>query len=187
MHVWRSLQSPPWSNDLAILTFAANTFDAWYEPDFRENILALDILILGAGYKGTAVNQPWVYDKVLNSQGVVRWGTNEVESIDRTQGPGWGEIFERFSFGMNEDTNHESGCLEMDSGGPSLIYDSGYKVIGVHQLGGAGQHPAGFTDGGGADIRICIYQDWIESFIGGDSNQGHFLALARRICAKSYR
>lgn len=88
------LQSPPWSNDLAILTFAANTFDTWYEPDFRENILGLDIVILGAGLKGVAVSQSWVYDPVADSQGVVRWGTNEVESINRTQGPGWGEIRE---------------------------------------------------------------------------------------------
>lgn len=70
----------------------------------------------------------------------------------------------------------------MDSGGPSLIYDNGYKVIGVHHQGGVPPHPAGFGNGGGSDIRICIYQDWIESFIGGECNEGHFLALARKIC-----
>lgn len=163
-----SLQSPPWSNDLAILTFPANTFETWYAVDFRENVLGLELVIVGAGRKGRLIDPPnwhvWELDEVA-TRGVVRWGTNEIQGYVQTSG--W-PTYERWYALMDEDTDHESCVCPHDSGGPSLNWDdSQYKIIGIHHTGGT---TAGFGGGAVSDIRMYYYKDWIESFLGEDNS-----------------
>lgn len=136
--------------------------------------------MIGAGWKGVAVNEPWLYNAVEGSDGVQRWGTNRVAgywNIGSISNPNYEELF---YFTLDEDTMSECTLMPRDSGGPTMIEVQGQlRTIGIHHsLDHQATHPAGIG-ASGLDIRLYRYQEWIQDVLINDGVGGDLLNVIR--------
>ena len=164
--------------DLAILTFAPNTFSDWYRPIYANQLGATPIMV-GFGLTANLRANGTGYNSVSGSSSIRRVTTNTADlrmpgiantvslwyDLDGAPGaPG-----DANSMGSGNPISGEGGILSGDSGGAWLLPNgASWNLIGVNSFifnAGGGNTLNDFLDwgdGGGA-VDVNAYSAWIEA------------------------
>ena len=168
--------------DIAILTFAPNTFSSWYRPIYGDQIGTVATMV-GFGFTANLRANNTGYNLVNNSSGIRRRTVNTadirlnvnlppsttISLLYDLDGPA-GAPGDVNTWGSGTPIPGEGGILSGDSGGAWLVPEGqSWRIIGVNTFilntGGGGGSLNNFLDwgdGGGA-TDVNAYQNWIET------------------------
>ncbi len=169
--------------DLAILTFAPNTFASWYRPIYGNQIgqtatmvgfgVTATLRANGTGYNEIGLGQRRrVSHNVADTRVSATLGggiTNSISLMYDLDGAA-GVPGDRNTLGSGDPVADEGGVLPGDSGGSWLINSGGnWRLIGVNSfindvdgIGGATNNFLDWGDQGGA-VDVNEYSAWIEA------------------------